>query len=169
MPGYPLEIGEGEKMIITLSDINWLAAFPLGLAALFFLLLGYRRGVRFFDHESNSSQKERQRDNFLASFDIAAFVFCIVLAMSPVKLWLLMIPIGIAALLFCIPVSILGSYYQLYEVTGFMPKNAGIQVQHNGPGEKPDGKVVWYEFIPFIFIAGWLTYFFFRIFIFALG
>jgi hypothetical protein len=78
-------------------------------------------------------------------------------------------PLGIALFVFTIPVSLLGSYYQLYVVTGYMPKNAGIQVQHSVLNEKANGKIVWYEFTPFIFFIGWLMYFLFNIAILAIG
>ncbi len=70
---------------------------------------------------------------------------------------------------FAIPVSLLGSYYQLYVVTGYMPKNANVQVQRNILNEKSDGKILWYESIPFIFITGWLIYFLFNIATLAIG
>jgi hypothetical protein len=146
-------------MNISLSSINWFAIIPLGIISLFFLWLGFRRGIRFFDHESNSSQKERLRDIFLFTFNLVAIAFCVLIAMSPTELWLVMIPIGLGLFIFVIPVSLLGSYYELYVVTGYMPKNAGFHVQLNDPNEKLDGKIVWYEFSPFIFIAGWFIYF----------
>ncbi len=153
----------------TLSNINWFVGLPLGSISLFFLWIGFRRGVRFFDHENSSSQKERLRDVFLSTFDIVATGFCVLLAVSPTKLWLAMIPIGIIMFVFAIPVSLLGSYYQLYVVTGYMPKNANVQVQRNILNEKSDGKILWYESIPFIFITGWLIYFLFNIATLAIG
>jgi hypothetical protein len=152
-----------------LSNINWIIALPLGIVSLFFLWIGFRRGVRFFDHENNSSKKEKLRDVFLSTFDIVTVGFCVLLAVSPTNLWLVMIPIGSALFVFTIPVSLLGSYYQLYVVTGYMPKNAGIQVQHSVLNEKANGKIVWYEFTPFIFVIGWLIYFLFNIAILAIG
>ena len=140
-------------------NINWLAVTPLGFTSLFFLWLTLRRGIRFFDHENNASQKERFRDIFLSTFDIMAMVFCFLLAMSPTKMWLVMIPIGLAIFIFVIPISILGNYYQLYVVSGFMPKNAGVQISLNTPSEKFGKGVYWYEFIPFVFILGWLVFF----------
>ena len=74
-------------------------------------------------------------------------------------MWVVMIPIGFALFVFTIPVSILGGYYQLYLVTGFMPKNAGIKISLNTPSEKPDNGINWYEFIPFVFLLGWLIFF----------
>ena len=70
---------------------------------------------------------------------------------------------------FSIPVSLLVSYYKLYVITGYMPKNAGIQIQHGVPNKETDGKILWYEFTPFIFIAGWLIYFLFNIAVLAIG
>ena len=99
------------------------------------------------------------RDIFLFVFNLVAIVFCVLIAMSPTELWLVMIPIGLGLFIFVIPVSLLGSYYQFYVVAGYMPKNAGFQVQLNDPSEKLDGKILWYEFTPFMFITGWLVYF----------
>ncbi len=70
-----------------------------------------------------------------------------------------MIPIGFALFVFTIPVSILGGYYRLYIVTGFMSKDAGIKISLNTPSEKFGKGVYWYEFIPFVFILGWLVFF----------
>ena len=142
-----------------LLNINWLALIPLGFASLFFFWLGFRRGTRFFDHESNASQKERLRDLFLSVFDLVSMVFCFLLAMSPTKMWVIMIPIGFALFVFTVPASILGGYYQLYGVSNFVPKNAGIQINLNAPSEKSDKSIYWYEFIPFVFILGWLVFF----------
>ena len=146
-------------MNMTLSNINWLVAIPLGLMSLFFGGLGWRRSVRFFDHESNASQKERFRDLFLSTFDFVTVVFSLIIALSPTQLWLVMIPIGLGLFIFTIPISILGSYYQLHVASGFMPKNAGINIRSSEPGEKTDDKISWYEFTPFAFVLGWLMFF----------
>jgi hypothetical protein len=126
-------------MNITLSDINWAAVFPLGIISFFPLWLGYRRIARFFDHKNNSSKKERLLDAFLSTCDIYAAVFCFLMAIGPIKFWLVMIPFSLGALVCVIPLSILGSYYQLYFVQGYMPKNSGIKVS---PGIRlPDAEV----------------------------
>ncbi len=156
-------------MDITLANINWLAAIPLGFVALFFGALGLRRGIRFFDHESNASQKERLRDLFLSVFDMVAMVFGVLLAMSPTELWLVMIPIGLGLFIFVIPISMLGGYYQLHVASGFMPKNAGIKIRLGAPKETIDEKMAWYEFTPLAFIFGWLMFFLVKLAILSIG
>jgi hypothetical protein len=143
----------------TLLNINWLVAIPLGFASLLFLWMGVRRGTRFFDHESNASQKERFRDLFLFVFNIISIAFCFLIAMSPTKMWLIMIPVGFTLCIFTVPISILGSYWRLYMIDGFMSKNAGIKINFSVPNEKPDEGIKWYEFTPFAFMLGWLVFF----------
>ncbi len=152
-----------------ISTINWLIAIPLGFAGLFFLLLGFRRCVRFFDHQNNTNQKERFRDLFLSTFDIVAAIFCFLIATSSPKLWLVMIPIGLVLFIVCIPISLLGGYYQLYVVSGFMPKNAGIQIHFDLLVEKAKEKIPWYEFAPFAFILGCLVFFLVNVAILSFG
>ena len=146
-------------MNITLSNINWLVVVPLGFIALFFGTLGLRRSIRFFNHESNASQRERFRDLFLSTFALGTMVFSFLIAMSPTELWLVMIPIGIGMLIFTVPISILGSYYQLHVAIGFMPRNAGFKIPSAAPSEKTDESIAWYEFTPFAFVLGWLMFF----------
>lgn len=153
-------------MDIIFLDINWLVAIPLGFTSLLSVVLALR-GARFFDHASNASQKERSRDIFLSIFDICTLAFCLLLALSPTELWLAMIPIGLGMFVLVTPISILGSYYHLYVVTGFMPKNAGVKI--NALNEKSTEKISWYEFFPIAFMLGWLVFFVIKVVAFFIG
>jgi hypothetical protein len=146
-------------MNIILTNVNWFTAFWLGIVAIYFLWLGLRRGIRFFDHENGYSKKERLLDGFLLAFNISTVGFCVFLAISPIKLWLAMIPIGFAIIIVVIPVVLLGSYYHLFFVSGYMPKNNDVQSHHNLPPEKSENKMAWFEFAPFVFIVGWFVFF----------
>jgi hypothetical protein len=96
-------------------------------------------------------------------------VFCILLAMSPIKMWLAMIPCGLGLFVFVVPVSMLSSYWRLYVIDGFMPKNAGIRTSLGNSGEKYDEALNWYEFTPFVFIIGWALFFLINIVLLLMG
>jgi hypothetical protein len=140
-------------------NINWLAAVPIGLLSLFFVLLAFRRGVRFFDHESPAGKTERFRDIFLSIFDLTSAAFGILIVIFPIKMWPVGILCGLGLFVFVLPISILGSYWQL-SVSGFMPKNAGIRISAEETLPENKGKwLAWYEFIPFAYLIGWIVFF----------
>ena len=141
-----------------MEAIKFTIVIPIGIIALFFVFVGWRRGIRFNFHDYQGDKKERLRDNFFASFTMIAAIGCIIPIMFPFDLWGFAIPFYLLIVLVITPISMLGQYWSSFlgnVMTGGRIRNSGFFWQSG----KDISALEWYEFTPFAFVGSWVVYY----------
>jgi hypothetical protein len=137
--------------------IRFTIAIPIGIIALCFLFIGWRRGIRFNLHDYQGDKRERLRDNFFSSFTIITSLGCIVPIIFPFDLWGFGIPFYLLMIILVTPLSMLGAYWSSFLgnlMTGGKIRSSGF-IWQLGKGASD---LNWYEFTPFAFVGGWIVY-----------
>ena len=138
--------------------LNCIITVPLGSIALFFLFIGWRRGIRFNFYDYQGNKTERLRDNFLSSFTVITSLCSVFPIFAPTSLWGFIIPFSLLMVLVLTPLAMLGAYFSSF--LAHLPTrgsvfNVGFWGQKNIEGSK----LQWYEFTPFAFVIGWMVYY----------
>lgn len=117
----------------------WLVlGVPLGIGGVLLFVKGMKKTNRFFYHDYGESKSEQFKDVLLSSVYLFCGVCCLavvglafIVGAEDVGRYLFFIPAFILFGAFVIPVSILGSYWQLYLTKkmwgGFLPTIRAIQ------------------------------------------
>jgi hypothetical protein len=139
-----------------MEAIKFAFVTPIGIIALFFVFIGWRRGIRFNFHDYQGDKKERLRDNFFSSFTIITSLGCLIPIIFPFDLWGFAIPLYLLMVFVITPVSMLGAYWSSFlgnVMTGARIRNNGFFWQSS----KDISVLEWYEFTPFAFVGGWVV------------
>jgi hypothetical protein len=151
-------------MRLNMESIQCLIALPVGISALFFMFLGWRRGVRFNYHDYQGDRKERLRDNFFSSFAMTASLGCFFFVFSA-DFWDVVIPFYLLMVCVVKPIGMLGAYWSSL-LTRAIAGDGIRPTRFSSLNGKNLSALEWYEFTPFVFVAGWivcyLTYLFLR-------
>ena len=153
----PLGVLEIIKFRI-MEVINCVVAFPFVVMAVFFVLTGWQRGLRFnfYDYQGNS--RERMRDNFFSSLNIITGVSCVFPIIASIKLWGFAVPMILLSIVVVTPFAMLGASFSAFlgEIMtgGKIREHAAFWL-----GGKDLSTLEWYEYTPFAFVAGWLVYY----------
>lgn len=137
--------------------INCVIGLPLGIIALTFVFVGWRRGVRFRTHDYQENKKERLRDNFFSSFTIATGICCVFPIISPVNLWGFMIPLSLLFILVLTLLSMMGASFG--SLLFPLPKTSTFNVGMWGTNNPDGASLRWFEYTPFAVVIGWLVYY----------
>ena len=141
-----------------MEEIKFAIVIPIGIIALFFVFVGWRRGIRFNFHDYQGDKRERLQDNFFSSFTMMTGIGCIIPIMFPFELWGFAIPFYLLMVFVITPVSMLGAYWSSFlgnVMTGGRIRNGGFFWQSGKDVSAPE----WYEFTPFVFVGGWVAYY----------
>ncbi len=141
-----------------MEAFNFIISIPLGLIALFFGSIGWRRGNRFNFHDYQGDRKERLRDSFFSSFTMITAISCLFPIIAPLSIWGFIIPIALLMVLVITPISMLGAYWSSFlgnAMTGGKIRNNNFFWQ----SKKDISTLEWYEFTPFAFVGGWVVYY----------
>jgi len=137
--------------------INCVIGLPLGIIALLFVFIGWRRGIRFRLHDYQGNKRERLRDNFFSSFAIITGICCVFPIFSPASSWGFFIPFSLLSILVLTPLAMLGESVSsfLFRFPTHSTFNVGLWGSSNA-----DGSVLqWYEYTPFALVMGWAAFY----------
>ena len=103
-------------------------AFPLGIGAVAFFVVGMKRFSRFFMMDYQGNSKERFKDNLVGNVFMGLGVGCLISAIFAFQEGLLswsLLPLSLCFGTFVIPIGVLGAYWRSYMTNklwgGFMP------------------------------------------------
>jgi len=117
-------------MEMNLQDLllRIMIAFPLGIGAVIFCVVGIKRFERFFFMDYQGNSKERFKDNFVGNLFIGLGVGCLLSAVFAYQEGTLswsLLPVALCFGGSVIPIGVLGAYWRSYQANklwgGFMP------------------------------------------------
>jgi hypothetical protein len=141
-----------------MDAINCVVAVPFVILALFFVLTGWQRGLRFNFHDYQGNSRERMRDNFFSSLNIITGISCAFPIIASIKLWGFAVPLILLSIVVVTPLAMLGASFSSF--LGVIMTSGKIR-DHAASwlGGKDLSTLEWYEYTPFAFVAGWLVYY----------
>jgi len=141
-----------------MENIHYAISTLIIMVALFFLFIGWRRGLRFYFHDYAGNKNEKFRDNFFASVTVGTAISCVILVVTPITLWGFAVPVMLLMILGGSALSISGAYWSSFLSNLFISrKNRNDQLFWDEDKDLPN--LEWYEFTPFAFFIGWIVYY----------
>jgi len=142
-----------------MEPFNLILAPFFGVIGILFLVIAlpraFRTGLPYNIH--NQTEKDILRDNFFGTLAFTCALFCIAPSVIPIKSWYTVIPLGLVFIFVMSCGATLGAYLRAL-MTYAMTK--AIQRTNQFFDQSDDsGRLKWYEFTPFAFIAGWVIYY----------
>lgn len=142
-----------------METFNFILAPIFATLGIFFLVIGLQRAFHsgFPYNIHDQTEKDILRDNFFGTLAGSCALFCIVPSILPIKSWHAAIPIGLAFVLFMTFGVTIRAYLSAM-MAHAMTK--AIKMSNRFFDQSSDsGRLEWYEFTPFAFIAGWVVYY----------